>query len=768
MPGEDRSGVGDAFLEALFAQAPVGLFVFDPDLRVVRFNRAGEGVRGLPEDAVLGHTVAEFAAVAFGPEVPEAAARVLASGETLRDRLFHGFRVDDPERRMAVSVTAFRLSDPAGRVLGLAAVVQDVTEREAALERLGLHNEANRLIGSSLDVVTTARELAEVAVPRFADAVLVDLVAEVVRGDRPAAGPRADEAVLYRVVDQGAPAHPDQQDAAADSSVLPQPYPSAYAEAMVSLGPVLLESPSKEHNLPLRARSALVAPLLVQGHLLGLATFVRSDRPDAFAAADLDLATALVGRTALSLDKALAYMRERDVATSLQRHLLPRVPPRLSAVDCAHVHHHGAEAADWFDVIPLSGARVALVMGTVAGRGIETAAAMGQLRTAVQTLAAQDLAPEELLTRLDEATDRLAESDGDSPGEGRPRGSPASCLYLLYDPTTGRCTAASAGHPGPVVLGPDGQPIPFAVPVGPFLGEGGPFESSTTELPPDTLLALHTTGLSPATSSRASTNRQRLLSVLTYPGPSLEQLCEAASALLAPVPAEDRTLLLARTHVLGPEHLALWTLPPEPTVVSTARHLARRQLEAWHLEHLQDTTELIISELVTNAIRYGTGPVTVRLIHDQSLTCEVSDAGKTAPHLRRAHANDEGAADSSWSCTAAAAGAPGTSATSRPSGPNRAHTVLEPADGMGTGLWRPTPSAESNRTSRRWRPRRRPARSRSTPWDRSARSRGGQRRAGAGCTCGESAGPACAARRAGRFGLSGGRPREAWISRWVP
>ncbi|MEY9968366.1 PAS domain S-box-containing protein [Streptacidiphilus sp. MAP12-16] len=640
--GEDRGGVGDAFLEALFTQAPVGLFVFDRDLRVVRFNRAGAGVRGLAEDAVLGRTVAEFTAGMDSQELAETAAQVLASGETVRDRLFHGFPVHDPDRRMAVSVTAFRLSDPSGRVLGLAAVVQDVTEREAALERLDIHNDANRLIGSSLDAATTARELAQVAVPRFADGVLVDLVEEVIRGDRPPAGPRADQAVLFRVIDHAEPGRPDQQDTAPGTSALAQPYASAYTEAMVSLAPVLVEGPSKEPTLSPGGRSALVAPLLVQGQLLGLATFVRADRPDAFAAADLDLAVSLAGRTALSLDKALAYRRERDVATGLQRHLLPRVPPRLSAVECAHVHHHGAEAADWFDVIPLSGARVALVMGTVAGRGIETAAAMGQLRTAVQTLAAQDLPPEELLTRLDEATDRLAESLGDGPGAGRPSGSTASCLYLLYDPTTGRCTAASAGHPRPIALGPDGRPIAFAVPIGPFLGEGGPFESSTTELPPDTLLALHTTGLYSAAGTRASSNRQRLLSVLTYPGPSLEQLCEAASALLPPVPAEDRSLLLARTHVLGPDHIALWTLPPDPSVVSTARGLARRQLDAWHLEELQDATELIISELVTNAIRYGTGPVTVRLIHDQNLTCEVSDAGKTAPHLRRAHENDEG------------------------------------------------------------------------------------------------------------------------------
>jgi anti-sigma regulatory factor (Ser/Thr protein kinase) len=84
-----------------------------------------------------------------------------------------------------------------------------------------------------------------------------------------------------------------------------------------------------------------------------------------------------------------------------------------------------------------------------------------------------------------------------------------------------------------------------------------------------------------------------------------------------------------------------WDLPTDPAAVSTARTLAVRQLTQWGLEELATATELIVSELVTNAIRHATGPIHLRLIRHQLLTCEVSDTSNSLPRLRHARTTDE-------------------------------------------------------------------------------------------------------------------------------
>ncbi|MGW2371607.1 SpoIIE family protein phosphatase [Kitasatospora sp. NPDC001683] len=328
--------------------------------------------------------------------------------------------------------------------------------------------------------------------------------------------------------------------------------------------------------------------------------------------------------------------RGHTAALRLQRSLLPHRLPALSAVESASRYlpadTRSGVGGDWYDVIPLSGSRVGLVVGEVLGHGLRAAAAMGRLRAGIRVLARLDLDPDELLTHLD---DMVREEDD----SGNPRGVGVTCLYAVYDPVDGRCSMARAGHAPPLVADPAGGVRYAELPAGRPLGLGGPpFQSAELNLPVGSLIALYTDGL-----VQSVDGRRGLAETLAGPRRPLESLCDEALATLLPGPVgDDAVLLLVRIRRLGAGQVADWELVPDPAEVARARLLVTGWLDEWGLAELVFTTELIVSELVTNAIRYATGPVRVRLIRDRSLICEVSDTGHTSPHLRQAARDDEG------------------------------------------------------------------------------------------------------------------------------
>ncbi|MHC5908301.1 ATP-binding SpoIIE family protein phosphatase, partial [Streptomyces sp. S6] len=392
----------------------------------------------------------------------------------------------------------------------------------------------------------------------------------------------------------------------------------------------------------------ITVPLRARGALLGVVTFSRLDRPEAFTADDLILAEELATKAAVALDNARRYSRERTTALTLQRSLLPQGMPHQEAVEVASRYLPGGTGAevggDWFDVVPLSGARVALVVGDVVGHGLHASAGMGRLRTAVRTLADVDLPPDELLTHLDDLVLHLAD-DLRPDSHFQPTGeSGATCLYTVYDPVSRRVTLASAGHPLPMIVFPDGTLAPVSVQPGPPLGVGGlPFESVELELPEGSLLALYTDGLVESRERDIDQGIEGLRRLLDPSAASLDALCDTVTdTLLQGRRTDDAALLLARTHALEHHHVADLDIEPDPAQVPHARRFAVEQLAAWGLDEEAFVTELVVSELVTNAIRYGEPPIRLRLIRDTSLICEVSDASNTAPHLRRARTFDEG------------------------------------------------------------------------------------------------------------------------------
>ncbi|WP_327412299.1 SpoIIE family protein phosphatase [Streptomyces sp. NBC_01233] len=643
-------------LDGLFRRSPIGLSVHAPDLSILRINRALARFTQLPATEIRTRRIGDFL---IGPDVETIETRlrrVLETGEPLIFTEQPCRLRSDPGHERVVSVSAFRMEDPASGILGVTQLVEDVTDRYRARRRLALLNRASARIGTTLDLGQTTRELADVAVPDLADAVSVDLLESVARGEETAG--EASGPVRRMTVHSVVPEALQVMYSAGEVFHFDPRTPQArcLAEQQPILEPVLQSSPGwyfqdperTQRALDLEAHSLIVVPLTARGLLLGLLSLWRAKRPEPFEEDDLTLAEEFAARAALCIDNARRYTEQQQAALTLQRSLLPRVLPEHSAVEVAHRYlpAYPGVGGDWFDVIPLSGARVALVVGDVVGHGLHAAATMGRLRTAVHTLASLDYTPDEVLSHLDDLVNRLAEEQ--EPADGSSQGQQivgATCLYAVYDPISQRCTLARAGHLPPAVVTSDGTVSLPDLPEGPPLGLGGlPFESAELELAEGSLLALYTDGLVEARGRDIDEGFARLREALSRPCRSLEETCAAVQdALLPEHPQDDVALLLARTRVLAPERVASWELPAEPTAAARARELTEATLTRWGLEEVAFTAELVVSELVTNAYRYGGGtPVTLRLIRDRSLICEVSDSSSTAPHLRRARTTDEG------------------------------------------------------------------------------------------------------------------------------
>ncbi|MBP5859654.1 SpoIIE family protein phosphatase [Streptomyces scabiei] len=654
-PGPAERGLG----ELAFTQASMSMSVFDTGQRYLRMNDFACRVMGQPEE--------EFRHQYFPDTVEDAEHSrgflrhleiVVETGQPVR---YESWTRSPSGRRMhAWTSEMWPVRDDSGRLIGTALAAFDSSEQFAARQRLALLNEAAGSIGTRLDVVRTAGELAELVVPRLADFASVDLLESVLQGEEPEAIPEGREVRLRRAAHHSpTPGVPEAAIGLGSADVYPPASPPA--RALLTGEPVLtgtgdhsLDSwfarhgarsarlrEAEEHDLSLMA-----VPLVARGTTLGVAVFVRlltPEHPDAFDQDDVSLAEELCSRAAVCVDNARRYTRERTTALALQRSLLPKTVAGQAAVEFASRYLPALSQAgvggDWFDVIPLSGTRVALVVGDVVGHGIHASVTMGRLRTAVWALADVDLPPDELLTHLDDLVEHLAA--GDDTGDGEIG---ATCLYAVYDPVDRSCSIASAGHVPPVVVRPDGGVEVVEVVAGPMLGVGGlPFEATDLALPEGSVLALYTDGLVEARDRDVDTGTRALCAALEGPLDSLERTCDTVlKALLPDTPADDVALLLARTRALDAEQVAVWNLTDDPALVANARKLATDQLTRWGLEEAAFVTELVVSELVTNAIRYGGAPIQLRLIRDRTLICEVSDASSTSPHLRRARSFDEG------------------------------------------------------------------------------------------------------------------------------
>jgi serine phosphatase RsbU (regulator of sigma subunit) len=532
-------------------------------------------------------------------------------------------------------------------------------------DRLRFVGAATRRIARGMDLDEIVLGLCRATVPTFSDAILVYLREPLPVGDERPVGPlvlrlrRTDRIPAERDPEIGftpAPAPEQPAELSQVTNELCEVEPgSALGEVLRGVRPVFTDAPHARSALGelLGSDSGLtvpdgqrtiLAPLRGRRRVIGAALFLRLPERPAFEPDDLLVAAQLATHSALGIDKAVLYGREAYIADELQRTMLPETLPRPTGVRLASRYLPAAETArvggDWYDAIPLPGSRVALVVGDVMGHSMTSAAIMGQLRTTAQTLAGLDLPPQEVLHHLDEQAQRL--------GTDRM----ATCLYAVYDPVSHRITIANAGHPPPVLLHLGGRAEVLRVPPGAPIGVGGvDFEAVELDAPAGATLLLYTDGLVESRLRDVWTGieqlREKLAATAQLTGPDhpppLEALCDEVLDMLGPGDRDDDiALLAARFDGIAPSDVAYWFLEPEDAAPGRARRLARRALSRWGMEDLSDSVELLVSEVVTNAVRYASRPVTLRLLRTDVLRCEVGDDVPQLPRLRQARATDEG------------------------------------------------------------------------------------------------------------------------------
>ncbi|MFE9092685.1 PAS domain-containing protein [Streptomyces sp. NPDC007264] len=606
---DTATGQDVAILRAMFTQSPVGLHVLDDQLRVVRMNTATRALHDRP----VGHLIGRHFTDVYGLENAEEEARareVLETGEAVVNRLVRGVHGQGRPRRRAYSVSLIRLENARGDVLGLVASAVDVTERESARRRLAVLDVVRTQVGQRLDVIAVCEELVDAVVPAFSGIAVVEVIEDVVRGEEPPPAPVHRDVLLRRAAFRGRmSAHPV-------GDVRRLPHGTPFSRVLSDLRPRLVSveedslwlaaDPARAEAIRRSGAHSLIAvPLSLRGAALGVVSFYRHESEDPFGDEEVALASDVCAHAALCIDNARRYTRERTIAATVQRRLLPQRAGVRTTVDVSPLHLPGLEGGGaWFDVIALPGARTALIVGDVAGRGMAAATTMGQLRTVIHSLAALDLQPDELLARLNDtavllAAERAALPPGD-PLHREPLS--ADCLIAVYDPVELTCTIARAGLAEPVAVFPDGSSATLSVPSGPL---------------------------------RPLLDRGR--------GQSVAELCDTiVYAMRDRDPAHETVMLLTRTKALPEDRVLTVPLPMDPEAAPIARAEVRRRLESWGTdEETAFTTELIVSELVGNAVRYGAPPLRLRLICDRMLTCEVSDAATSAPRVQHARTVDE-------------------------------------------------------------------------------------------------------------------------------
>ncbi|GAA2132411.1 ATP-binding SpoIIE family protein phosphatase [Actinomadura napierensis] len=515
-------------------------------------------------------------------------------------------------------------------------------------ETLTFLSEAGQQIGGSLDHLQAARTLAEVLVPRVADLAAVELLESVVADSAQPAVDLDETAQMRRV----AVAHNDEpgswERVLPENETLRLAAGTPFVQAMSTGRPVHIARMDAAHAARLSdalggrdlrplftGRDLLVVPLIARGRVLGTFKLLRKpDRPG-FGELDLAMVDELARRAALCVDNGRLYRREVQVAQELQRSMLPADPPEVPGARVHYRYRPAGQAAqvggDWFDAFPLPGRRLGIVVGDVMGHGLTSAAIMGQMRTAVRTLAVEDMRPDLLLRQLDALARRLGE------------GYVATCLYAVYDPVARRCRFANAGHVPPVLVSESGDSRLLPVPAGLPIGVGGePFETIEVPVEDGSRLVLCTDGLLERRDRDIDEGLEELRGRLAGPAHPLEDTCDdLLDALATTAPADDIAIVAVGLDGIPKEDVAVWELEPEPSMVPQIRAQVAFKLAEWRLDAVGDTVQLLVSELVTNALLHGAGSIVLRLIRGDALLCEVYDDGQDMPHLCHADATAE-------------------------------------------------------------------------------------------------------------------------------
>ncbi|WP_433893577.1 SpoIIE family protein phosphatase [Streptomyces sp. CA-111067] len=525
-------------------------------------------------------------------------------------------------------------------------------EYAAVREHLEFLNEVSGAIGTSLDLARTIQEVSAAVVPRFTDVAGTYLREQVLAGEGFPDGPPDVTTMWYRVALE----HTDEpgrwDDVVPVGESMPFPARTPFFQCMTTGEPVLVpriteemgnaiaaQFPKRDISPLINHRSMLVVPLKARDVVLGFMILLRHRERPVFNDMDRVTGAELAARAGLVLDNARMYTYQENVADTLQDSMLPHIAPRMPGCDVATRYLPGTRlgrvGGDWFDSIKLPGSRLALVVGDVMGHGLNSAAMMGQFRTAVQTMAGLDMPPAHLLRNLDDLAQRLGEQYL------------ATCLYAVYDPVESDLLIANAGHIPPVLVrAADGHSELLDVPTGAPLGVGGvPFETVRVPVAPGDRLVLCTDGLVEVRGQDIGAGLAALCESAAHPAASMDDACDTIIRALNPRDGrkDDVALLMARLNGIPRADVAAWQLQIDPREVSRARGLVRETLRGWGLAELSETAELLVGEVVTNAVRHAhTCPVGLRLVRAGALLCEVSDDDHGVPALLSAAPEDEG------------------------------------------------------------------------------------------------------------------------------
>ena len=621
--------------------------------RVLQHDRNSADMLAYPGDALLG---TELSSLLAGPSSHTIALEGLLSaalsGREGTAVLTFRTRDGDPLDSV-VTIQPMRSCDPSliGLVLIRIPPPSEGRFLDPAVMRHALLDGAFKRIGGALDIDQLAREFVNIAVPHFCNTAGLLILESLVAGEElPADSPDGSQLLRRLAVAY------DDGDSSWDAvfptgEILRYPPGTPYTECMATGKPVRLKMGSDQAariatswlRRPvahlLANTSMLLLPLAARDVTLGFVVCTRKDSYRAFDAYDTEIGMEFASRAAIFIDNARRYSRERATAVTLQRSLLPTGLSKPSSVEVRHRYLPGSKmievGGDWYESIALPGARVALVVGDVAGHGVRAAVTMGRLRTAIHTLAMLELSPAETLQQLNELMGDL--------GAREPHF--ATCVYAVYDAVTGMLEVASAGHLPPLLVGPDGTNEFLSLTPAPPLGIGsGSVQSKFVPVTDGSLLVLYTDGLV-ENRTRDIDVGLRLLSEIFGPGAAarpLEDLCRATLAgVYSDQQRDDIALLMARLSRISADNHVSWTLPAELTSARRARGLIRRPLTRWNLADLIPVTELLVSELVTNSVRYAQGMIGLRLVLEGGLVVEVTDDSAALPRLRHPDEDDE-------------------------------------------------------------------------------------------------------------------------------
>jgi hypothetical protein len=636
----------------------------DYDGRIVQHDRNATVILARQPDELLG---AQLSDLTVSPAEPNSHPARPGDGVTAVSGLLEAIRSDREGSAMltietrdghpaeaVVTVHPMRAGGTSLAALAILRIPAPAAERfvDPAVMRKQMLDDTFTRIGDTLDIDHLARELIDALVPHFCNAADLLLLESLIGNDElPAHGPEGS-LPLRRIALSHDQKDPAWEAAFPTGEILRYPANTPYYNCMDTAKPVLETTISKGQagdiakawrrkpvGKLLSGASMLMLPLVARGTMLGFFACTRQEGFRRFDAYDIEVGMDFAARAAVFIDNARRYSREHATALTLQRSMLPTGLSAPSSVEVRHRYLPGSKlievGGDWYESIALPGGRVALVVGDVAGHGVRAAVTMGRLRTAIHTLAMLELPPAESLQQLDELMHTL--------GEREPHF--ATCAYAVYDAVSGECEVAVAGHLPPLLVHPDGSNELLDVPPAPPLGVGdGEVESRRFKIEDGSLFVLYTDGLVENKGQDISDGLARLRGIFGPGSPTrlLEDLCKATlDGVYSDHQRDDIALLIARLRRLPAENYASWTFSQELTSVREARSVLALPMKRWGLEDLIPTTELLVSELVTNAIRYSQGDVTLRLVNERALVCEVLDNSAALPRLRQANSDDE-------------------------------------------------------------------------------------------------------------------------------